>query len=443
MKPRIVIPLLLLAFLAGCITDPVTGSHRLGFDMSDEKEIAMGAQYAPSFKSQYEGAYPDREISEHCRKIVLGMAKTSHRSHLPWTFTILNSSEANAFALPGGTVCMTRGLLARLENEAQFACVMGHEIGHVSHRHSVKQQSDQALFNIFVNAAAIGIAVADVKYGSHLIDAGAMAGQLTLLSFSRGQESQADERGVEYGHQAGYDPREMAGVFRIFKQMKEEAGGGGGPAWMSTHPLDDDRIEHVAELVAEHHPEVVETNGKGLVVSTPTWGRLMARLREQQKVYDDYDKAARGLSKALKNNDRDALKRILDQIESCRKRLPAHALLVSGTGVVYYYLGDTKMAKRQLDMAIGMQEDLFEPRYFRAEMALAEGDASTALGHATVARRLWPHHPGPYFALGRAYDKKGDKANAILSYEGVLERANPKSNEYKRSQARLKELKGS
>jgi len=432
---------LVLLLLAGCITDPVTGSKRFGIDMSEEREIAMGAQYAPSFKSQYEGPYPDREISAHCEKIVLGMAKSSHRPDLPWTFTILNSSEANAFALPGGTVCMTRGLLTRLENEAQFAGVMGHEIGHVSHRHSVQQQSDQTLYSILVAAAAIGVEAADVKYGGELVSAGAIGGQLLLLSFSRGQESEADERGVEYSYEAGYDPRELAGVFAIFKEMKAEAGGESPPAWMSTHPLDDDRIAAVAELVKRQHPEVAKTNGRGLVLTTPEWKRLMTRLREQQKVYDDYDRASKAMSEAIKQNDRTAMKSVLTRIESCERRLPDHALLVSSTGVVNYYLKNRSAAKRQFEKAVRLQGDLFEPRYFLADIALQDGDAKTAVTHGTVARKLWPHHPGPYYILGRAYDKSGEYDQAIPNYEGVLSFANPKTTEYKFAVKRLKELK--
>jgi len=432
---------LVLVFLAGCITDPVTGSKRFGFDMSEESEIAMGAQYAPSFKSQYEGPYPDKEIGRYCENIVLEMAKSSHRPKLPWNFTILNSSEVNAFALPGGTVCITRGLLYRLDNEAQFAGVMGHEIGHVSHRHSVKQQSDQTLYSILVIAAAVGVEAADVKYGKEIVGAGALGGQLMLLSFSRGQESQSDERGVEYAYENGYDPRELAGVFELFKELKEESGGSSPPVWLSTHPLDDNRIDEVHDLVKERYPQVRKTKGRGLIVTTPEWERLMTKLREQQKVYDDYDEAAKGLSKAIKQNDRAALGDVLSRLESCERRLPDHALLVSSTGVVHYYLNDWSAAKRQFERAISLQGDLFEPRYFLADISLKEKNTARAVQHGEVAKKLWPHHPGPYYLLGRAYDSKSDVANAIGNYEGVLTLADPKTTEYQYAVQRLKELK--
>jgi len=441
MKTPFILLAILLLLLAGCITDPVTGSKRFGIDMSEDAEIAMGAQYAPSFRSQYEGPYPDKEIDAYCEKIVLGMAKASHRPELPWNFTILNSSEANAFALPGGTVCMTRGLLTQIENEAQFAGVMGHEIGHVSHRHSVQQQSDQTLYSILVATAAIGVEVADVKYGGELVGAGALGGQILLLSFSRGQESESDERGVEYSYQAGYDPRELAGVFRIFKRMKEESGGDSPPEWLSTHPLDDDRIRNVYDLVKKEYPQVDKTNGKGLVVTTPEWERLMARLREQQRVYDDYDRAARSMSEAIRQGDRAAMKSVLSKFESCERRLPDHALLVSSVGVVNYYLKNWSTAKRQFERAVRLQSDLFEPRYFLADIAFREGNAKTAVTHGSVAQKLWPHHPGPYYVLGRAYDTRGDVANAISNYEGVMSFSDAKTEEYKFAARRLTELK--
>ncbi|MBZ0173064.1 MAG: M48 family metalloprotease, partial [Phycisphaerales bacterium] len=110
-----------LSFLPACVTDPVTGKTSIGIDRTDDEEVAMAAPHASSFKAQYEGAYPDAEIQAYCERIVLGMAKKSPRRALPWNFTILNSSDVNAFALPGGTVCITRGLLWQLGSEAEFA----------------------------------------------------------------------------------------------------------------------------------------------------------------------------------------------------------------------------------------------------------------------------------------------------------------------------------
>jgi predicted Zn-dependent protease len=158
---RTLFVLILVALpITGCITDPVTGEKTVGMPMSDAEEVSMGNQYAPSFKAQYEGAYPDKELQRFCEKIVLDMAKASHRPSLPWNFTILNSSEVNAFALPGGTVCITRGLLHQLKNEAAFAGVMGHEVGHVTHKHAAQGMGRSTIFNLILAGAAVGVSQA-------------------------------------------------------------------------------------------------------------------------------------------------------------------------------------------------------------------------------------------------------------------------------------------
>jgi tetratricopeptide (TPR) repeat protein len=148
------------------------------------------------------------------------------------------------------------------------------------------------------------------------------------------------------------------------------------------------------------------------------------------------------MSQAIRENDRTAMQSALSQFESCEKRLPDHALLVSSVGVVNYYLKNWSTAKRQFERAVRLQSDLFEPRYFLADIAFREGDAKTAVTHGSAAQKLWPHHPGPYYILGRAYDKSGDVKSAIPNYEGVLALSNPETEEYKYAAKRLAELKG-
>jgi predicted Zn-dependent protease len=432
--------LLMLLPLSACITDPVTGKSSFGIDMSEEAEIEMGLGYAPSFRSQYEGAYPDAALNAYCGKIVLGMARNSHRPDLPWTFTILNSSQVNAFALPGGTVCITRGLLWQLDSEAEFAGVMGHEIGHVSHRHSVKQQSNQTIYQVLVAAAAVAVEVSDAEYGEEIVAAGAIGGQLLLLSYSRDQESESDNRGVEYAYDAGYDPRELAGVFELFKELKAESGGSAPPVWLSTHPLDDDRILEVYAEVDEKYPAVAKSNGKGLVKTTPEWERLMAKLRQDQKVYNDYDRAADAFAEAVKSNNAGALRQVLATMQQCSRRLPSHAIFVSGEGVVHYQMRQWSTAKARFKKAISMQGDLFEPHYYLSLIEMSEGNSSSAIRSAQAAERLWPHHPGPYFVEARSHDRIGNTKEAVPDYQAVLQLAPADSAEYKFSADRLKAL---
>jgi predicted Zn-dependent protease len=441
-RPAVLLPRLLLllaltaaASLPACITDPVTGEKSFGFDMSDSEEVAMGNQYASSFKAQYEGAYPDAEMQRHCERIVLGMAKRSHRPTLPWNFTILNSSEVNAFALPGGTVCITRGLLYQLENEVAFAGVMGHEIGHVTHKHSVKSMSQGMLFQILVAGAAIGASESDSEWAEVGVALGAVGGQLLLLSYSRSHESESDERGVEYSYEAGYDPRELASVFRLFQELK---GGQEPPVWLSTHPLDADRIKSVKREVKRRYPEVDRTNGAGLKKTSPEWERLVAgRLREHQKVYDEYDRVGKTFARAVKNEDRAALSGVLQALERCQSQLPGHALFTSGIGVVLHAMGQSGKAKGYFRRAASQQSDLFEPHLYLAQIAYDEGDTETVHREGKRAEQLFPLHPRAAYLRARAYDARGQYPNAGKKYEHVLQLAPEGSEEHSYSAQRI------
>lgn len=268
---RRVLTTLCLALVAGCITDPVTGDSVVGLPTSDAEEQAMGLSYKPKIIEQFAGAYPDAEIQRYLGAIVLKMARKSARRDLKWEFTVVNSNEPNAFAVPGGQVFITRGMLAALDDEAEFAVIMGHEIGHVEHRHTVQAMGRDQL---------IGTAgqVAGQYVGSE--EVGGLAAGLLVARYSRDQERESDVRGVYNAYHAGYDPRQGADVFRKFMQMKGGGGGGGIEAWISSHPLDEERIESVMKLSADIDPRL---KGKkpvpGLIIQTDRFAQIVAKMR--------------------------------------------------------------------------------------------------------------------------------------------------------------------
>jgi predicted Zn-dependent protease len=262
-----------------------------------------------------------------------------------------------------------------------------------------------------------------------------VGGQLLLLKYSRDHEREADQRGVEYALKAGYDPREMAGIFEIFKSLKE---GGSTPEWLSTHPDDDSRIAAVAEEIASKYPQVARA--PGLVRDTPRFSALSARLREAQKVYDVYDEASAEFAEAVKAGDSSRFPSILARLSDCASRLPGHALFVSGTGVVLHQQGRVDEAKQYFARAAAMQPDLFEPQAFLARIAFAQGDAAAAFRHAESARVLFPHHPAGHYFAGRVLDARGQTGEAATAYRSVIELAPEESEEYAFAAQRLKEL---
>jgi predicted Zn-dependent protease len=226
-----------------CATNPVTGKRELTL-MSESQEIEMGRQGAAEVTAAI-GVYPNATLQGYVSRIGLALAATTERPGLPWAFQVVDDASINAFALPGGFIFVTRGLLAHMTNEAELASVLGHESGHVSARHSVQQMSRQQV-------AAIGLGVGSVlspaiaRYGQI---AGAGLG-LMFLKYGRDDETQSDQLGFRYALAGGYDTREMISVFEMLQRAEQLGGGGRLPEWQSTHPNPGNRIAAVQALVA-------------------------------------------------------------------------------------------------------------------------------------------------------------------------------------------------
>lgn len=233
---------LLLAAALSCAVNPVTGKKEFML-YSESQEIELGKQTDESVAAQY-GLYGDAALQGTISKMGLAMAAKSQRPGLPWRFSVLDSPVVNAFAVPGGSVYVTRGILAMMSSEAELAAVLGHEIGHVNARHSMSQMSKQ-------QAAQIGLAAGSVISKKFAQYAGlASAGlQVLFLKYSRDNENQADALGVGYSRATGYDPADMAVTFRALQRMGDLSGGSSLPGFLSTHPLTADRIANVQAML--------------------------------------------------------------------------------------------------------------------------------------------------------------------------------------------------
>jgi len=221
--------------LISCATNPVTGKREFML-MTESQEIAMGQEYDPQITASY-GAYEDAALSQYVNELGQKLARTSHRPNLAWNFRVLDTPVVNAFAVPGGYVYVTRGIMAYLDNEAELAAVLGHEIGHVAARHTAQQYSKSQL-------ASLGLGVGQIlsedfrKYAGYA----ELGVSLLFLRFSRDNERQADDLGVEYSSKVGYDATRMSDFFTTLERLSGAAERGGLPGWFSTHPSPVDRI---------------------------------------------------------------------------------------------------------------------------------------------------------------------------------------------------------
>jgi len=260
---RLILPLLLLvaATGSGCVTtgtSPVSGNTR-AYGYTWEEEVKLGTEADQQIQQQY-GIVEDENLQQYVDRVAQEVLAVSHmrRPETPaqfrnteFTFRVLDSPIINAFALPGGYVYVTRGLLAHLNNEAQLAVVLGHEIGHVAGRHASKQAAKQQIMQgVLLGGAVAGQAAFGGNVGENILGIGGSAAQLLSLSYSRDNERESDQLGVEYAIKAGYDAAEGAAFFTSLKRKSNQSGRS-LPTWQSTHPDPGRREDTVQELARE------------------------------------------------------------------------------------------------------------------------------------------------------------------------------------------------
>lgn len=250
--------LFLLAPIVGCALNPATGERSFTGFMSPEAEKEVGAEQHPALVRQFGGEYTDPRLDRYVSKVGASLAAQTEMPDLNFTFTVLDDELINAFALPGGYVHVTRGLLALAENEAEMASVLGHEIGHVTARHAAQRYSQSMAANIGVGVLGVLGAVAGLPAGT--ADLAGFGAQAYLQSYSRDQELEADKLGIRYMTRAGYDPAAMATFFRkldAYTQLQAALVGdpGSGERFdiMASHPRTADRVTQAVKLAQAQH----------------------------------------------------------------------------------------------------------------------------------------------------------------------------------------------
>jgi len=245
--------LLVAIFVWACAQDYVTGKRTFSL-VSDAQEVAMGQEADPSIVAEY-GVYDDASLATYVDGIGQSMVKFSHRPTLKFTFRLMDTPVVNAFALPGGYVYFTRGILAHFNSEAELAGVMGHEIGHVTARHGAEQMTKAQLATLGLGVGTI--LSEDFRRFSNVAQQGL---GFIFLKFGRDNESESDLLGVEYSTRAGYDAMHMSRFFRTISRLTQKSGGG-PPTFLSTHPNPDNREARVAALSAEWQQKVSGPKG--------------------------------------------------------------------------------------------------------------------------------------------------------------------------------------
>lgn len=387
----------LLLLLVSCATNPVTGERELML-ISENQELEIGKDAAPSLKWEFGGEYHDLALESYLDGITRRIWQNSERPYLPLKFYIQNTSIPNAFALPG-YVAITRGLLSDLENEAQFVAIIGHEIGHVMARHTAQRLSRVTLQQL---GLAIGGKALEGKQGADtLLTIGAIGSSLLLLKYDRGQEIQSDRLGVKYMAELGYDPNETLTAHKILETSVDNYLRRIGKSrhedtfiseLLSTHPRTEVRLNEIRAMINELPPYSIKGDGK----FSKRFQIALKRIKEINKVYFIYDEAENHYEKG---NFKIAEQRLNNAIMLNNKQAPFYNLL----GFVKLQQKDYTEAKRLYNKALSIDSG-YQPsiyglglvNYFQEDYKLAIYEFKRSLG-------LYPNHIGTHFGLGKSY----------------------------------------
>jgi predicted Zn-dependent protease len=243
------------ALVSACATNPTTGKRELSL-MSEGQEVQLGQEMDAQVRREM-GLYDDPALQRYVQEIGLRLARGSERPNLPWHFAVVDEPAVNAFALPGGYIYLTRGILPFLHDEAQLAGVLGHEIGHVTARHAAQQYTKATTAGIGVTL--LSIFVPEARPFQNITET---ALGMLFLKHGRDDELQADDLGVQYAARSGWDPAGVAGMLTTLARLDEANGSRRGvPNWLSTHPAPADRVQKVQAVIQKTPPAPVGTSG--------------------------------------------------------------------------------------------------------------------------------------------------------------------------------------
>ena len=234
---------------SGCATNPVTGSRELML-VSESEDLEIGQKYSPEIEKQLGGKIPDATVQNYIDNVGQKIAATSHRPDWEYHFTAVDDDSVNAFALPGGYVYITKGLLKNLQTEAQLAAILGHEIVHIVARDTANVMSRDIGISLLLSAVTTEETSETVKTVANL------STQILGLRYSRKDEREADLGGLGYMVAAGYDPAGMVETMQILQSLHSSS----SIDFFSTHPSPENRIGYISDEIAFKYRNLSKPN---------------------------------------------------------------------------------------------------------------------------------------------------------------------------------------
>lgn len=458
----------IILLIYSCSVNPATGKRELVL-ISESQEVEMGKSFYPRAIWEAEGGggeYKDPELKKYLESIIIRLHQNSHRPNLPIYFAIQNSSIPNAWAIPGYIV-ITRGLLANLESEAEFAYIMGHELGHVTARHSAKQTTYGFLTQLGLSTA--GIFLSGKEYANLALEAGSIGGTLLLLKYSRDDELEADRLGFEYMAKIGYRPENSIKAHKNLEKavnnyLKEIGQESRERTFLedllSTHPRTSVRVEEL-RILSEQYP-VRNIYGDG--TNREKFEKATEKLRLVNKAYiQHYDKAYR----LFKENKINEAEQELNQALGIDQSQPAFYTL---KGLIYMKKGLNDSAEKYLNIALDLDSEYqpaikslgflrysqksyfdairqfekslkinpndFVAQYFSGLSYFHINNFNKAINYFVSVANAYPKHDEVHGYLGFCYEKIGD-FNLAFKHYTLQTKINPNNEMGKKSKERL------
>ncbi|MCC4271856.1 M48 family metalloprotease [Marinobacter nauticus] len=401
--------------------NPVTGEKQLSL-ISENQELALGAeQYTPTQQTQGGRFYIDPELSIYVRDVGQKLARVSDRPDLPYEFVVLNNSVPNAWALPGGKIAINRGLLVELEDEAQLASVLGHEIVHAAARHSVQRMQQGML--ISAGVAGLGFALSDNEWAGLIMGGAALGAQLALAQYSQGDELESDAYGIRYMKEAGYDPQAAVELQQLFLKLSEGRQSGWLDGLFATHPPSAKRVQENQELV--------QKIGAGGYRGRDVYQRRIAKLKELQPAYEAHDEATKLASEGK-------FEAALDQVNKAIKLEPREAMFFALRGRIYRGMEQPEKAKADFDKAVSLYPEMFQYQLYSGLNELELNNLGKAKSHLEKANQVVPTSIA-YLRLGDIARQQGQRREAVAYYSTAAEAGGDVGAEAQRKLAELNE----
>lgn len=391
--------------LTGCAVNPVTGKKEMIID-SVAQDIATGTQnYVPSQQSQGGQYVVDPGLTAYVNQVGKKLAAVSDMPNLPYEFVVLNNDIPNAWAMPGGKLAINRGLLVQLEDEAQLAAVLGHEIVHAAARHGASAKTQQMVVGAGALLAGVAIANKKPEYGMLAVGALSVGANAWNSKYSRDHESESDKYGIKYMVKAGYDPQAAVELQELFVRMfdKQE------PSWIegmfASHPPSRDRV-------AANKVEVTKYP-KGGARNKEAFQRALSQLKQDKQAYSNYEDAM----KAAKSKQYD---KALSLVENSIQQQPKENLFWELKGQLLVQQDKDKDAIPALDKAIAANPNFFRPYIYRGMAYKELGNRNLAERDLVASQRLLPTQQASE-QLGDIALAKGDRSTARAYYQQVAQ----------------------